>query len=143
MTESVQKKTISQFQQVKATSSFLVRNEFLIPFALFVLFLAITLPGISWGAPSGWHPDEIVIRSIKALHGEWKFSETNFDYPDLPQYANYWLGKVVLALGYGDKQVLIAARVLSAVLAGLTIVLTYLIARRTGGSIRTAGLSGL
>jgi len=143
MTEHIQNKTLSQPRQIKATSLFLVRNEFLIPFALFVLFLAFTLPGISWGAPSGWHPDEIVIRSIKALHGEWKFSETNFDYPDLPQYANYWLGKLVLALGYGDKQVLIAARVLSAVLAGLTIVITYLITRRTGGNIRTAGLSGL
>jgi 4-amino-4-deoxy-L-arabinose transferase-like glycosyltransferase len=143
MTESIQKKVISQPQRVKAASSFLVRNEFLIPLALFVLFLVFTLPGISWGAPAGWHPDEIVVRSIKALHGEWQFSEINFDYPDLPQYTMYWLGKVVLALGYGDKQVLISSRVLSAILAGLTIALTYNIARRAGGNIRVAGLSGL
>ena len=105
--------------------------------------MVFTLPGIKWGAPSGWHPDEIVGRSIKALHGEWQFSETNFDYPDLPQYAMYWLGKVVLALGYSDGEVLIASRVFSAMLAGLTVVLTYKIARLAGGSIYTAGLSGL
>ena len=82
MTEHIQSKTISQPRQVKAAASFLVRNDFLIPLTLFILFLAFTLPGMSsWGA---WHPDEIVVRSIKALHGEWQFSEINFDYPDLP-----------------------------------------------------------
>jgi len=127
----------------QSNRSFLAKYEFIIPLGLFVAFLALTLPGISWGAPSVWHPDEIVIRVIKALHGEWKFSELNFDYPDLPQYVMLWLGKVVLRLGYTDKEVLIASRVLSAVLAGLTIVLVYLIARRAGGSSYVAGLSGL
>jgi 4-amino-4-deoxy-L-arabinose transferase-like glycosyltransferase len=143
MTEHIQKETISPSQPAHTGTlvSFLVRNEYLVPLVLFLVFLAVTLPGISsWGA---WHPDEIVLRSIKALHGEWKFSETNFDYPDLPQYTMYGLGKLVLALGYGDKQVLVTARVLSAVLAGLVIVLTYLIARRAGGGMVTGALSGL
>src|SRR5512139_2091713 len=145
MTQNIQKQTLSPSQQAhtKPIVSFLVRNEYLIPLALFLVFLVFTLPGISWGAPSVWHPDEIVVRSIKALHGEWKFSETNFDYPDLPQYSMYFLGKLVLALGYGDGQVLVTARVFSAVLAGLVIVLTYLIARRAGGSILVGALSGL
>jgi 4-amino-4-deoxy-L-arabinose transferase-like glycosyltransferase len=145
MTEHIQKKTLSSPQRAstKTIASFLVRYEFLIPLALFLAFLAVTLPGISWGAPSAWHPDEIVVRSINALNGQWKFSETNFDYPDLPQYAMFWLGKLVLALGYGKTQILVTARVLSAVLAGLTIVLTYLIARRAGGSVIVGGLSGL
>jgi hypothetical protein len=124
-------------------SLFLLKYEFLIPLILFVIFLSVTLPGISWGAPSTWHPDEVVVRSIKALHGEWKFDEINFDYPSLPQYAMFWLGKAILALGQTDKEVLIDSRILSAVLAGLTIVLTYIIARRAGGSIYIAGLSGL
>ena len=144
MTEQAQKRTIPQPKQGSfSISSFLLRYEFLIPLSLFILFMVFTLPGIKWGAPSGWHPDEIVGRSIKALHGEWQFSETNFDYPDLPQYAMYWLGKVVLALGYSDGEVLIASRVFSAMLAGLTVVLTYKIARLAGGNIYTAGLSGL
>jgi hypothetical protein len=145
MREQVQKTTISHPQdtRLQTNSSFLVRNEFLIPLALFVLFLIFALPGISWGVPAGWHPDEIVLRSIKALRGEWQFSETNFDYPDLPQYVMYWLGRLVLALGYGSSQVRVTARILSAILAGLTIILTYTITRRAGGSFHTAGLSGL
>lgn len=121
----------------------LQKYEFLIPLGLFLLFLAFTLPGISWGAPSVWHPDEIVVRSIKALYGEWQFSEYNFDYPDLPQYAMFYLGKLLLALGKTDGDILVASRVLSAVLAGLTVVLAYLIARRIGASVTVAGLSGL
>jgi len=127
----------------KIKKSFFAKYEFIIPLALFILFLLFTLPGISWGAPDGWHPDEIVGRSIKALYGEWQFSEINFDYPDLPQYAMFWLGKIVLALGKTDTEVLIASRVLSAVLAGLTVVLTYMITRHISNNLYTAGLSGL
>ncbi len=125
------------------TRAFIEKREWIVPLGLFILFLVLTLPGISWGAPIGWHPDEIVVRSIKALHGEWKFSEINFDYPDLPQYAMFFLGKILLAVGKTDGDILVASRVLSAVLAGLTIVLTYLITRRIGGSFQIAGLSGL
>lgn len=127
----------------KKLQTLLQKYEFLVPLGLFLLFLAFTLPGISWGAPSAWHPDEIVVRSINALTSGYQFSETNFDYPDLPQYAMFYLGKVVFALGYSVTEMLIASRVLSAVLAGLTVVLTYVIARRIGGSIAVAGLSGL
>jgi 4-amino-4-deoxy-L-arabinose transferase-like glycosyltransferase len=121
----------------------LEKYEFVISLALFVIFLAITLPGISWGGLNGWHPDEIVVRSIKALHGEWKFDEINFDYPSLPQYVMFGMGKIILAMGYTDLEVLIASRVLSAVLAGLTIVLTYFITRRISNNIYVSGLSGL
>ena len=127
-------------QKIKA---FIEEHEWIVPLGLFTLFLSLTLPGISWGAPNGWHPDEVVGRSIKALHGEWKFSEINFDYPDLPQYTMFSLGKIILALGKTDGDILIASRVLSAVLAGLTIILTYNITRRIGGSVLVAGLSGL
>ena len=128
---------------LRAHSASLEKVEYLLPVTLFVLFLAITLPGISWGAPSVWHPDEVVVRSMKALHGEWKFDEINFDYPSLPQYAMYGLGKIILGMGYTDTEFLIASRVLSAVLAGLTIVLTYFITRRITNNIYIAGLSGL
>ncbi|MCC6299563.1 MAG: glycosyltransferase family 39 protein [Anaerolineales bacterium] len=124
----------------KPEKSFLEKYEFIVPLTLFLLFLTFTLPGIAWGP---WHPDEIVVRSIKALHGEWKFSEYNFNYPDLPQYAMYYLGKIILGLGYSDGEILIASRVLSAVVAGTTIPLTYMIVRRAGGNAALAGLSGL
>jgi len=121
----------------------LEKREWVIPLVLFLIFLAFTLPGIAWGAPATWHPDEVVVRSIKALHGEWQFSEINFNYPDLPQFVMYWLGRIVLALGYSDGVILVASRVLSAVIAGSTIPLTCIIARRAGGSVHVAGLSGL
>lgn len=118
---------------------FFEKYEFLIPLLLFVLFLAFTLPGI----PNVFNPDEIVARSIKALHGEWQFSEINFNYPDLPQYVMFWLGKIVLALGYSDTEILFASRTLSAILAGLSIVLVYIMVRRAGENVYVAGLSGL
>ena len=127
----------------KVDRPILEKYEFLIPLALFLLFLALTLPGIAWGAPSTWHPDEIVIRSLNALFGDYRFDEVNFDYPTLPQYVMYGLGKIILALGYGYREIFVSARVLSAVLAGLTIVLAYRICRRVGGTVYVAGLSGL
>ena len=132
-------KNFSRYQ----TTAILQKYEFIVPVLLLTLFLAQTLPGISWGAPVGWHPDEIVVRSINALHGEWKFSEINFDSPALPQYAMFFLGKFLLAFGKTDGDILVASRVLSAVLAGLTVVLAYIIARRIGGSVQVGGLSGL
>jgi hypothetical protein len=55
----------------------------------------------------------------------------------------FFLGKIILNLGKTDGDILVASRILSAALAGLTVVLTYLIARRIGGGVAVAGLSGL
>lgn len=142
MTDHIHNETIAppRPRTTRSASSFLARNEFLIPLGLFTAFLLATLPGISWGP---WHPDEVAIRAINALHGEWQIGETNFDYPLLPQYIVYGLGRLLLGFGYSDMEILVAARVLSAVLAGLTVVLTYMLARRAGAGLLTAGLSGL
>jgi len=126
-----------------AKSSILERYEFIIPLLLFVLFLLCTLPGISWGAPSIWHPDEVIYIAIKALHEGTEFDASNFNHPHLPIYAMLGLGKIMVAFGQTDKEVLIGARVLSAVLSGLTIVLAYLIPRRMGKNIYVSALSGL
>jgi len=127
----------------QANPPFLERNEFIIPLLLFALFLAFTLPGISWGAPSIWHPDEVVYIAIKALYEGTEFDASNFNHPHLPIYAMLGLGKILVALGQSDKEVLIGARLLSAVLSGLTIVLAYLIPRRMGKNIYVSALSGL
>jgi 4-amino-4-deoxy-L-arabinose transferase-like glycosyltransferase len=122
---------------------FLERYEFIIPLLLFALFLIFTLPGIAWGAPSIWHPDEVVYIALKGLYEGTEFDAANFNHPHLPIYAMYWLGKILVAFGQTSKEVLIGARVLSAVLTGLTIVLTYLIPRRMGYNIYVSGLSAL
>jgi len=128
---------------LEKNKNILQRHEFIIPIVLFIVFLAVTLPGISWGAPSIWHPDEVVYISIEALHGDIDFDANNFNHPHLPIYAMLGLGKILLALGQSDREVLISARVLSAVLVGLTIVLAYLIPRRMGYNEFVSGLSGL
>jgi 4-amino-4-deoxy-L-arabinose transferase-like glycosyltransferase len=122
---------------------FLQRNEFVIPFLLFILFLGLTLPGISWGAPSIWHPDEVVYIAMRALYEGIEFDAANFNHPHLPIYAMYWLGKILIALGQTGTTVLIGARVLSAILTGFTIVLAYLIPRRMGYNVYISALSGL
>src|SRR5258706_12238216 len=140
MTQKFSDQRANQFMNQK---SFIEKYEFLIPLLLFITFPAFTLPGITWGAPSVWNPDEIVVRSIKALHGEWKSSEIIFNSPDLPQYVMFWLGRAILALGYSDTEILIASRILSAVLGGSIIVLVYIIARRAGENTYVSGLGGL
>ena len=124
-------------------SYFLLKYEFFFPLILFIIFLSVTLPGISWGAPSIWHPDEIVYIAIHALQGQTEFDSSNFNHPHLPIYMMLGLGKILIALGQTEKEVLIAARILSAVMVGLTIVLSYVIPRRMGYNAVVAGLSGL
>jgi 4-amino-4-deoxy-L-arabinose transferase-like glycosyltransferase len=123
--------------------AFLEKYEFIIPLALFLLFIAFTLPGIAWGAPNIWHPDEIVYISIRSLHENVDFDSSNFNHPHLPIYAMLGLGKLLTGLGQTDREVLIAARILSAVLVGLTIILTYYIARCMRYNVTIAGMSGL
>jgi 4-amino-4-deoxy-L-arabinose transferase-like glycosyltransferase len=127
----------------RVDQAFLEKYEFLIPLTLFLIFIAFTLPGIAWGAPNIWHPDEIVYISIRSLHENVDFDSSNFNHPHLPIYAMLGLGKLLVALGQTDREVLIAARTLSAVLVGLTIVLTYLVPRQLGYTISVAGTSAL
>lgn len=117
--------------------------EWLIPAGLFVLFLLVTLPGIAWGAPALWHPDEIVKEADMALSGDYQFDEENFDYPSLPKYVLYGLGKGTYDLGYDRAGFIIAARSLSAVLGGLVVVLAYALARLLGGRVLSAVLAAL
>ncbi|MBI2331863.1 MAG: hypothetical protein HYU84_06860, partial [Chloroflexi bacterium] len=75
-------------------NSFFSRYEFLIPFFIFILFLAASLPGVSWGAPALWNPDELIWRVDQALAGNMKFdvTEPDFNYPSLPKYVMYFIG---------------------------------------------------
>jgi len=131
---------IKMFQRTKA---FLEKYEWILPFGLFILFLSFTLPGISWGAPGIWHPDEIVYIAIRALQSDYDFDASNFNHPHLPIYAMLGLGKIIFALGQTNREVLIAARILSASLTGLTVVLAYYIPRKMGYNVYVSGLSGL
>ena len=115
--------------------------EIFIPLILIALFLSVTLPGIAWGAPNIWHPDELVRQVGQALYGNYEFDEKNFDYPSLPKYTMYGLGKIIFALDYSFTEFLIAARTLSAVLGALVVAITYVIARLSGAGLWTGVLA--
>jgi 4-amino-4-deoxy-L-arabinose transferase-like glycosyltransferase len=130
---------------MRSRFDFLRRFDVLAPLALFVLFLAVSVPGISWGAPSLWNPDELVWRVKSALHGEMKFdiTEPDFNYPSLPKQVMYVIGLVTYGLGQSDFAFIVSARLFSALLGALVAALVYVIARKVGASPRTAALAGL
>ncbi len=126
-------------------SEFFERHQKLIPLILFVLFLAVSIPGVNWGVPALWNPDELVWRADKALGGELVFDETepDFNYPSLPKYIMFGIGKVVYALGYSRAEFIIAARVFSGLLGASVAVFVYHLACMTGAKASTSALAGL
>jgi 4-amino-4-deoxy-L-arabinose transferase-like glycosyltransferase len=122
-------------------SSFLIKYEKLIPLLLLLLFFLVTVPGISWGAPEVWNVDELVYRVERAFtHGDYSyFDTTNFIYPSLPKYVMYGIGLVVYGLKYSTGEFVIASRLVSVLLGGLIVVMTYSLTRKLGGGI-LAGL---
>jgi hypothetical protein len=126
-------------------SAFMERNEKLIPLLLFLLFLAASVPGVNWGVPALWNPDELVWRVDSALRGEIIFDETepDFNYPSLPKYVMFGVGKVVYAMGYSSSIFFISARLVSAMLGAVSGVLVYYLARAIGANMLTSALAGL
>lgn len=126
-------------------SRLLTRSEFLIPLALFLLFFAISVPGISWGAPALWNPDELVWRVDKALAGELVFdvSEPDANYPSLPKYVMYAIGSISYGAGHSTYAFIVSARLFSVALGALVAVLVYYLARTIGAKRKTAALAGL
>lgn len=126
-------------------TNFIVRNEVMLPAFIFVFFLAAAIPGVNWGVPALWNPDELVWRVDSALRGEIIFDETepDFNYPSLPKYVMFGVGKVVYWMGYSHSKFIIAARLVSALLGAMSGVLIYYLARTIGASARISALAGL
>jgi len=118
-------------------AKFLVRYEKFIPLGLFLIFLLVTVPGISWGAPSLWNPDELVWRVNMALGGEMKFDETepDYNYPSLPKQVMYGVGWLVQQAGGSQTDIIVSARLISVLLGGLTILLIYAITKLASENI--------
>ena len=118
-------------------TKFLDRYEKFIPVMLFFLFLLVTVPGISWGAPSLWNPDELFWRVNMALGGEMEFDETepDYNYPSLPKHIMYGVGWLVEQAGGSSVDILVSARLISVLLGGLTVILIYYIAKMASANI--------
>jgi hypothetical protein len=126
-------------------TNFIIQNEALLPAFIFLLFLVVTIPGVNWGVPALWNPDELVWRVDSALRGEMIFDETepDFNYPSLPKYVMYGVGEVVYGMGYSSSEFIIAARLVSALLGAMSAVLVYSLARTIGANVLTSALAGL
>lgn len=108
-----------------------------------MIFVLITIPGISWGAPGFWHPDEIVQIVDRAIERGLVFDEKNFNYPSLSKHVMYCVGEFVYGLGYARTAFIMAARLISVILGGLIIALTYILTRIVGGGILAGLLAAL
>ncbi len=126
-------------------TDFIQKNEWLLPLFIFLLFLAVSLPGVSWGAPALWNPDELIWRVDSALRGEMVFdvSEPDFNYPSLPKYVMYAIGWLVNATGRSSFAFIVAARSFSCLLGALSGALIYFIARMIGAHKRISTLAGI
>jgi hypothetical protein len=126
-------------------TGFAIRNELLFPIFFFFLFLAVSVPGVNWGVPALWNPDELVWRVDSALRGEITFDENepDFNYPSLPKYVMYGVGRVVYGLGYSRSAFFISARMVSALLGAMSGVLVYYLARTIGANVPTSALAGI
>ena len=118
-------------------TNFLFKYEKFIPIALFLIFLAVTLPGISWGAPSLWNPDELFWRVNMALGGEMKFDETepDYNYPSLPKHIMYGVAWLVKQAGGSPTDILVSARLISVLLGGLVVILIYQMTKMASANI--------
>lgn len=130
---------------LEQTLNYLDRRKNLLPFLLAFLFLVVSVPGINWGAPALWNPDELIWRVDKALIGELQFDETepDFNYPSLPKYVMFGIGKAVYALGYSQAAFIVMARLFSALLGAAAVVFVYYTAITIGARPSTALLAGL
>lgn len=121
------------------------KYDFVLPVIIFILFLCASLPGIEWGAPALWNPDELVWRVESAFNGELIFDETepDFNYPSLPKYVMYAIGTIVYRVGYSQFAFIVSARIFSALLGAISGMLIYYLARNIGASKSTAFLAGV
>src|SRR3972149_10742099 len=126
-------------------SNIILHSGRFIPIFLFLLFLAASIPGVNWGVPALWNPDEMIWRVDSALRGEIIFDETepDFNYPSLPKYVMFGIGKIVYGMGFSRSDFFHSARVFSAVLGAVGGVLIYYLARTIGADVWTSALAGL
>lgn len=126
-------------------TGFMIRNESLLPAFIFLLFLAASIPGINWGAPALWNPDELVWRVNMALNGDMRFdvTEPDFNYPSLPKYVMYAIGAITYGMGKSNFAFIITARLFSAFLGAMAGVLIYYLTRMIGANKTVSTLAGL
>lgn len=126
-------------------NAFFTKYELVLPLILFLLFLCASLPGITWGAPALWNPDELVWRVDSALRGEIVFDETepDFNYPSLPKYVMYIIGSITYGMGKSSLTFIVVARGFSAFLGAVSGILIYYLAKNILPSKTISFMAGI
>jgi hypothetical protein len=120
--------------------------------ALFVLALVVRIVGIGWGLPSpvrwnSYHPDELQtvasVLSLDFFSGD--FNPNFFNYPSVYLYLSYLAHTLAAGLGWTQPisnanamwvlphDIILCARVVSALLGALTVPFVFLAAREIAG----------
>jgi 4-amino-4-deoxy-L-arabinose transferase-like glycosyltransferase len=129
-----------------------MKSARLMPFALFLLALLIRCIGLQWGLPSSarwysYHPDEYqMFSAVVNLISHGDFNPRFFNYPSLYVYLAYFAHGAMAAFGLAHplpenqsqlwmltRDVLLSARVVTAIVGAATVPLVFLIARQIGG----------
>ena len=121
----------------------LTKYEKAIPIFFFLIFIVITIPGITWGLPERLHPHEIVKEAFKAISTDWEFDTETFNYTSLPKHVMYWLGKAFLGLGYSYGFTYALIRLFSVFLGACVVSISYRLTRLAGGNIYAGILASI
>lgn len=103
----------------------------------------VNAQSLDWGLPGSWNPDELVYRVDLALDGKWEFDSYNFDYPSLPKYVMFYIGRLTDSLGIPRLEFIVIARFISVLLGALSVLLAYILVRQLGGGPWTGLLAVL
>jgi 4-amino-4-deoxy-L-arabinose transferase-like glycosyltransferase len=139
-----------------------MRNPRFAALVLFLLAFAVRCIGLQWGLPTAqhwysYHPDEFqmfgAISNLDFFSGD--FNPDFFNYPSLYIYLAYCAHLILSGLGFGHpppgsqaqvwmlmRDVLLSARIVTAVLGATTVPLVFFIARQIGGT-KTGVLAAL
>ena len=107
-------------------------ERFLMKFESIILILFLLMIGIiysdavRWGLPGTWNPDEIATY-VYADSSTADLELTNFTYPSLPRYIYRAIAQVMTMADRPRSDYLVAARLLSVLLAGLSCWMAYAI----------------
>ncbi len=111
--------------------------------AITLLFLLVAIPGIDWGAPGLWNPDELIRRIDFSNIDQPQFNQSDLTYPALPLFLMTIIGNIITFLGKGQYSIMVGVRLISVFLGLLIILSTYLLITRMTSNRKIGILSSI
>ena len=108
----------------------LSKKDFVIIIVFLIIFLLITIPGIDWGAPGIWNPDEIIKKVAFSYNENPPFDQNDLTYPDLPLFIMTFIANLIANLGKGNFAIIVGIRAFSVFLGSIILISTYFVAAK-------------